>query len=165
MGTDKEIILNALQRERDELHDKIMQVDRIIKRVKGIDYSNDIVNNNVMQLDVMPVTNQLADPINKFNKTSDIKVQVLTVFEIVGKASKLKDLQFEYHKLSGNVFNIREIVRGLNRQRIILMIRERNTHRGVLWVKTEWVRNGVLLDEYKPEGFDLFYQAANLIYE
>jgi hypothetical protein len=41
MATDKEVILSALQRERDELHDKIMQVDRIIKKVKNVDYSND----------------------------------------------------------------------------------------------------------------------------
>ena len=161
MTNDKQVILNALQRDRDELHDKIMQLDRIIKKVKGLDYSNEL-DNDVKQLAVQPA--QLA-PIDKFNVQADIKVQVLTVFEIIGHAAKLKDLQYEYHKLSGNAFNIREVVRGLNRQRILLMIREKDSIRGVLWVKKEWVRNDVLLDEYKPEGFDMFYQAGNLIYE
>jgi hypothetical protein len=163
MANDKEIILSALQRDRDELHEKIMQLDRIIKKVRGLDYStNEQGNDSVKQLAVQPA--QLS-PIDKFNVQADIKVQVLTVFEILGHAAKLKDLQYEYHKLSGNAFNIREVVRGLNRQRILLMIREKDSIRGVLWVKKEWVRNGVLMDEYKPEGFDMFYQASNLIYE
>lgn len=162
---DKQIILAALQRERDELHEKIMQVDRIIKKVKGLDYSNDEINDSVKQLEVKSNSQQQIEHTPKFSKTSDIKVQVLTVFEIIGKAAKLKDLQYEYHKLSGNAFNIREVVRGLNRQRILLMIREKDAHRGVLWVKKEWVKNSVLLDEFKPEGFDLFYQPSNVIYE
>ncbi|MEP7374781.1 MAG: hypothetical protein ABI675_15400 [Chitinophagaceae bacterium] len=166
MLNDKQIILSALQRERDELHEKIMQVDRIIKKVKGLDYSSDIDSNDVNPLALSPVINQQPiAPIDKFNVQADIKVQVLTVFEILGHAAKMKDIQYEYHKLSGNAFNIREVVRGLNRQRILLMIREKDSIRGVLWVKKEWVRNGVLLDEYKPEGFDMFYQASNLIYE
>lgn len=43
MVTDSEIILSALQRERGELHNRIMQVDRIISRIRSIDYSPDIV--------------------------------------------------------------------------------------------------------------------------
>lgn len=42
MATDTEVILIALQKERDELHERIMQVDRIINRVKSIDYSEAI---------------------------------------------------------------------------------------------------------------------------
>jgi hypothetical protein len=165
MATDKEIIITALQRERDELHEKIMQVDRIIKRIKSIDYSNDVNNDSVKQLEVKATNNKAIAPANKFPKTSDIKVQILTVFEILGKAAKLREIQAEYHKLSGNAFNVREVVRGLHRQRILLMIREKDAHRSVFWVKKEWINNGVLLDEFKPEGFDLFYQASNLIYE
>jgi len=163
MATDKEVILNALQRERDGLHDKIMQVDRIIKRVKGFDDANNDENDSQTKLEIKPI-NQLS-PVKKISETSDIKIQVLTVFEMVGKACKLKDLQFEYHKLTGNAFNIREVVRGLHRQRILVMMRERHNHRGVLWLKREWTRNGVLLDEFKPEGFDLLYNPAELIFE
>ena len=140
-----------------------MQLDRIIKKVKGLDYStNEQDNDSVKQLAVQPAR---LSPIDKFNVKADIKVQVLTVFEILGKASKLKEVQAEYHKLSGNAFNIREVLRGLNRQRILIMIREKDANRGFLWVKRDWLQDGVLMDKYKPEGFDWMYQANNLIYQ
>jgi len=46
-----------------------------------------------------------------------------------------------------------------------MMIKEKSANRGILWVKKEWVENGQLLDEYKPEGFDLLYKGENLRYE
>jgi hypothetical protein len=164
MATDKEVILNTLQRERDELHEKIMQVDRIIKKIKALNYDATDSMDEPLRIDVKPADKRII-PLNTFNKTTDIKIQVLSILDSIGKAAKLKDLQIEYHRISGKAFNIREAVRSLNRQRIILMMRQSDAIRGVLWVRKEWLLNGVLMDEFKPEGFDLFYQPSNLIYE
>ena len=161
---DKEVILAAMQRERDELHDKIMQVDRIIKRIKSVDYSNEIGSDNAKQLETTIAINPPVKPIS-LSTSTDIKVQILRVFEILGKASKLSQIQGEYTRLTGSNYNIRDVVRGLKQSKILLMLKLIDSHRGILWVKRDWVRNGVLLDEYKPEGFDLFYQASNVIYE
>lgn len=164
---DKEVILSALQRERDELHDKIMQVDRIIKRVKNVDYSNDINSNSTNQLETTIAITQPVVPSKpvSLSTSTDIKIQILRVFEILGKASKLSQIQGEFTKLTGSNYNIRDVVRNLKQARILQMLKLIDSHRGILWVKKDWVRNGVLLDEYKPEGFDLFYQASNVIYE
>jgi len=162
---DREVILAALQRERDELHDKIMQVDRIIKKVKSVDYSEDNLLDNPMQLEIKEAASPVLAPVKTFSKSADIKVQILTVFEMIGKAAALKDIQHQYFQLTDKAYNIREVVRGLNRQGIVLMIRVKDSQRGVLWVKKDWVRNGCLLDQYKPEGFDLFYQATELLFE
>lgn len=163
---DKEVILSALQRERDELHDKIMQVDRIIKKVKSVDYSNDNNGEN-KQLETTIAVKQPVVPVKpvSLSTSTDIKVQILRVFEILGKASKLSQIQQEFTKLTGSNYNVRDVVRGLKQSKILLMLKLIDSHRGILWVKKDWVRNGVLLDEYKPEGFDLFYQPSNLIYE
>jgi hypothetical protein len=161
---DKEVILAALQRERDELHDKIMQVDRIIKRVKNVDYSNDDSNKQIETTIAIKQPVALSKPVSVSTST-DIKVQILRVFEILGKASKLSQIQDEFTKLTGSNYRIRDVVRGLKQSRILCMLKLIDSHRGILWVKRDWVRNGVLLDEYKPEGFDLFYQASNVIYE
>lgn len=163
---DKEVILSALQRERDELHDKIMQVDRIIKRVKGLDYSNDNSNDNAKQIEAIATKQPVVmnKPVSVSTST-DIKVQILRVFEILSKASKLSQIQDEFTKLTGSNYRIRDVVRGLKQSKILLMLKLIDSHRGILWVKRDWVRNGVLLDEYKPEGFDLFYQHSNVIYE
>lgn len=163
---DKEVILSALQRERDELHDKIMQVDRIIKRIKNVDYSTDSSNDNAKQIEAILIKKPvvLAKPIS-LSTSTDIKVQILRVLELLGKASKLSQIQDEFTKLTGSNYRIRDVVRGLKQSKILLMLKLIDSHRGILWVKKDWVRNGVLLDEYKPEGFDLFYQPSNLIYE
>lgn len=164
MATDKEVILNTLQRERDELHEKILQVDRIIKKVKGLEYGLVDEQEEILKIDTKPTKHNVL-PVNSFNNRADLKVQVLSVLDLIGKAAKMKDLQAEYHRISGNAYSIREAVRSLNRQRIILMMRQKDAMRGVLWVRKEWLLNGVLMDEYKPEGFDVFYQPSNLIYE
>lgn len=109
MKSDTDIMLYALQKERDELHSRIMQIDRIMSRLKAIEYSPAIVDNTQTSNEVASIEMNSRD---NFPKTADIKLQVLRVFEILGKASQR-----------------------------------------------------VLLDEYKPEGFDLFYQPSNVIYE
>jgi hypothetical protein len=100
-----------------------------------------------------------------FPKQADMKVQVLKLFDIIRKASKLKDLQAEYTKLTGSNFSIRDILRGLHHSKLLRLIREKNVNRGMLWVKTEWIENGQLLGEFKPVGFDLLYKSENIEYE
>jgi hypothetical protein len=34
-----------------------------------------------------------------------------------------------------------------------------------LWVKREWVVNGQLLDERKPEGFDMLFNGVEFMFE
>ncbi|MBI5857404.1 MAG: hypothetical protein HZB42_07110 [Sphingobacteriales bacterium] len=161
---DKEVILAAMQRERDELHDKIMQVDRIIKRIKNVDYSNEISGDNTKQLETTIASKEPVKPVS-ISTSTDVKVQILRIFEILGKASKLSQIQNEFTKLTGSRYKIRDVVRGLQQSKILQMLKLIDSHRGILWVKKDWVRNGQLMDEYKPEGFDLFYQASNVIYE
>lgn len=162
MATDTEVILNALQKERDELHDKIMQVDRIIKRVKSLEYNPD------QQQPVKELSNNDSKaelPLKLFSKQADIKVQILRVFDIIGKASKLGEIQKEYNQLSGNKYPIREAVRTLHKAGLLKNIREQRLTRGYLWVKTAWLENGQLAEKYKPEGFDVLYAIENIIYE
>jgi hypothetical protein len=163
MATDKDVILNALQRERDELHEKIMQIDRIIGRVRKLDNTNDGLDGPVKQLAISKP--QQNTPVKFLANTKDIKVLVIKVFDIVGKASSLKDLQHEYYKLTNSPYPIRETIRGLNRSKVLLMVRIKYSYRGVLWARANWVENGRLLDEYKPEGFDDLYKEDELIYE
>ena len=70
---DKEVILAALQRERDELHDKIMQVDRIIKRVKSVDYTSDEITMGDNTKQIVPISNTkevATRPTGLINKSS-----------------------------------------------------------------------------------------------
>lgn len=159
---DIEIILKALQRERDDLHQQLMQVDRIIKRVKCGTYSEDD--------SPTPAPKQLeADlakaPIRTLTPALDIKVQVLRALDVIGVASTLKQIQTEYSAMTNNKMNVRETVRSLQKSTLLKLLKDRTTTRGFMWVKSEWLEDGILQDKYKPEGFDLLYKAENLIYE
>ena len=53
----------------------------------------------------------------------------------------------------------------MHRTKLVRLIREKGNSRGMLWVKADWVQNDELLEDYKPEGFDMLYKAENLEYE
>lgn len=161
MTTDTEVILQALRKERNELHEKILQVDRIISRVRSIDYNPDIPmgeTNQLKQPDA-PIT---QDKAIAFPTTADIKIQALRIFDIVGKAASLSELQSEYTNITGSNYKIREAIRSLHVAGIVKMLKFKNASRGFMWVKTEWLVNSSLMDKYKPLGFDLLYKPENL---
>jgi hypothetical protein len=146
MNTDSEVILMALQKERDELDSKILQVDRIIKRVKSLGYSNDEYNEPVNELDTTSSPKQLAATVNTFPATGDIKLQILFIFDLLKVAVRLSEIQTEYHKLTGNAYNIRETVRSLHRAGLLRMMRRKDSTHSICWVKTDWITNGQLAD-------------------
>jgi hypothetical protein len=108
---DIEVILKALAREREDLHQQLMQVDRIINRVKSGTYSGDELPDKPKPLQI-----EVAAPRPKFvNSAVDVKIQILRVFDVLGVAATLKQLQTEYKELSGTNLNIREPIRSLNK--------------------------------------------------
>jgi hypothetical protein len=123
---DTEVMLNALRKERDELHNRLLQLDRIIKRVRLGQYKNDEETGISVTTETNPQINKASIPLSEFPKNADIKVQILRVFDVHRKAAKLKELQSIYNKLSDSHYNIREPLRSLHRSRVVRMIREKD---------------------------------------
>ena len=153
---DYEVMLSALSKERDGLHDQLMQVDRIIKKIKTGQY---LASNQITTLEIIP--SNAKEPVS-FSTNGNIKVQAIRVLDVIGHATKLKEINTEYTKLTGKVYNLREAVRTLHASKIVYMVKEKSLERAKYWVKREWVENGQLLDQYKPEGFDLLYKPEDL---
>lgn len=157
---DDEVMLMALSKERAILHEQLMQVDRIIKKVKSGEYMG---YSNAMVLHVAPKEQPVSQRI-AFPKHTDTKVIILKAMDNLRQIASLRQIQDEYSQLSGNNQGIRENVRSLNKAKLLLLMRAKDNDRGVFWAKSEWIVNGELLDEYKPEGFDLLYKAENLLF-
>lgn len=164
MNNDLDVILMALQKQRDKQHKKLMQLDRIIKKVREGEYEGNR-GQDVQQLTVQSVPQLAASDALYIPKGLGLKVQVLRVFDIIGRVSSLKEINTEYTKLTGNKYNLRETVRSLHHSNRLKLIREKGKDRGHYWTKTEWIDNGQLLDKYKFLGFDLIYMTDNLIFE
>lgn len=158
MNNDSEVMLMALSKERDELHDKLMHVDRIIKKIKDGDYFG---TGDIIRIEAKPVV--IPNRI-QFPKHTDTKIVVLKAIDNIGQVASLRQIQDEYEKISGNKINIRDNIRSLNNSGLILMMKEKTASRGVYWVKKEWIENGEVLDQHKPEGFDLLYKPDNLLF-
>jgi len=158
---DLEVILKALQRERDDLHGQLLQLDRIIKRVKTGTYSDEALETiqAPKQLEVAPVR---KTPLPSIANT---KIQVLKVFDVLGVACTLKQLQAEYTAMTGDKSNIRDIVRSLQKSTLVKLMKVKPSIRGIMWVKSEWVIDGQLEDSRKPDGFDVLYDINCIIYE
>lgn len=161
IATDTEVILMSLQKERDDLHERIMQVDRIIKRVKSLEYTPDKEIKEPKQLEAK----EPVSPLNLFPKTADIKVNILRAMDILNVYSRQKDIQIAYNELSGNKYSVRESMRTLNKNKVLVRIINKTTGKGFLWAKSQWIEDGLLIAKYKPEGFDLLYKPENLIFE
>jgi hypothetical protein len=158
--SDSDVIIAALYKERQLAHEKVMQLDRIIKRIKDGNYEGE-----VLEVAAIEAPNRQPVVFNQSFKTADTKVQILKIMDSIGKAVKLQEIQDEYTRLTEMNYNIRDIVRSLQRANKVKMMREKSASRGFLWLKVEWLSDGQLLDQYKPEGFDLLYKPEDLIFE
>ena len=158
MNNDSEVMLIALSKERDELHDKLMHVDRIIKKIKDGEYFG---SGDIIRIEAKPVVipNRILFP-----KHTDTKVVVLKAIDNIGQVASLSQIQEEYERISGNKINVRDNVRSLNKAGLLLMMKEKAATRGIFWLKKEWIENGEVLDQHKPEGFDLLYKPENLLF-
>ncbi len=157
MMQDHEVMLIALSKERDLLHEQLMQVDRIIKKIKTGEY---LAPTEAITMDITPVKH--IEQSNSFPVQANIKIQVLMIFDQLGQAAKLKDVQTAYTRHTGKNFNLRESMRSLHNSKLLYNVKEKDANRSILWVKSEWIDNGQLLDKFKPEGFDLLYKADNI---
>jgi len=152
---DLEVILKALQRERDDLHSQLMQLDRIINRVKTGNYSGEV-------LQPIEQPKQLQVEVNPVKRVSlpsgaNTKIQVLKAMDIIGVAASLGQIQQEFTNMTELKINIRDTVRSLHKSTLLKLVKMKDATRGILWVKSEWVTNGQLEDSRKPDGFDVLY--------
>lgn len=107
-NNDIEVMLGALKKEREIAHQKVMQLDRIIKRIREGGGEDDI-----LQIQNIEATPRQPVVFNQSIKTADTKVQILKTFDSIGKAVKLQAVQDEYNRLTESNYNIRDIMRSL----------------------------------------------------
>ncbi len=159
-----ELLLSSLTAKKDEVVAYLRILDKAIKGMKEGNYSA-LLNNDapVTSIELVEVkAPQLTYA--QFPTKANIKVQLLTIIDMIGKACKLKDIQDEFTRLTASKFNVREPIRTLHKAGRLLLMREIDANRGIYWVKSEWVEDGILLPQYKFEGFNLLYNDSNIEY-
>jgi hypothetical protein len=149
---EKELILKGLYRDREELAAKLNDVDKLIRKVKTGVF-------NLNSPEIIVEENKEPELTQTFPANSNLKVQILFIFDLIGVACRLKDVQEKYKELTGINMNIRETLRTLNKHELLKLLRPKNTERGLYWVKTSWLENNntTLKDEHKFQGFELLY--------
>jgi hypothetical protein len=109
---DIELILSSLNKDKRELLDKVNEIDKLIKRLK---YGNlNLGLNKVAKIDSPFTDIEVIEQPKGFPMKADLKVQVIKIFDILGQAVKLKDVQVKYKELTGINHNLRETMRNLN---------------------------------------------------
>lgn len=155
-NAETQVILDSLYKQKKELADKLNEIDKVIKRIKYGSLNLGASKGKPLQNEISgdaESNNQQGFPIK-----SDIKVQVIKIFDILGVASKLSDVRDKYHEITGTWVNFRETLRNLNKHDILKLMQPKNNLRGLYWVKTEWIdANGNLKEEHRFDGFDLLF--------
>ena len=166
--TETQLILNGLYRDRAELTKQLTNVERLIKKIKLGTFSFDTGSNNVaatLETDNTPVNNPETKQID-FPLRGELRVQVISVMDMIGKACRLKEIQDKYKEMTGLSVNLRETVRTLSKHKILRILKPKGTERGLYWVKEEWLESDgcKLKEQYKFDGFNLLYNDEDLEY-
>lgn len=127
-----------MSKECEELHYKLMHVDRIIKKVKNSEYFG---SGDIISIEAKPV---VIPNSTLFPKHTDTKVVVLKAIDNIEQAASLRQIQEEYEGFSGNKINIWDNIRSLNNSGLILMMKEKTATRGIFCLK----RNGLRMAKY-----------------
>lgn len=153
---DIELIVNSLNRERNDLLLKVAEIDKVIKRIK---YGGLNLGLNKAIGDEEP-TNTIAETqdTQAFPVKAELKVQAIKIMDMLGVASKLSDIRDKYHEITGLNVNFRETLRNLNRHDILKLLQPKGNLRGLYWIKSEWLdEQGNLKNQHKFNGFELLF--------
>ena len=166
--TETQLILNGLYRDRQELTKQLTDVERLIKKIKLGTFSFDTGSTNVAvtpETDNTTVNNPETKQID-FPLRGELRVQVISVFDLIGKACRLKEVQDKYKDLTGLHPNLRETLRTLSKHKILRILKPKGTEGGLYWVKEEWLEGDgcKLKEQYKFDGFNLLYNDEDLEY-
>jgi hypothetical protein len=155
-NTEIQIVIDSLNKDKRELLDKVNELDKLIKRIK---YGNQNLGlSKGMPVELLDEESNKDVQLRPFPLKSELKVQVIRIFDILGVACKLNDVQDKLKEFTGFYVNLRETLRNLNKHEILKLMQPKGTMRGLYWVKAEWLDNeGKLKEQYKFEGFDLLY--------
>lgn len=161
-------LIDSLQRDRDSYYTKVKEYDKMIKALKVGDFSlfqaiSDF--STIQPKNEVILSNNTDTDSKEFPLKTDTKIQILYILDKLAKASKLRLIQDEYNALTNTKgISIRESMRTLHKAGKVLLMKEKSASRGICWVKAEWVENGVLLPQYKFNGFDLMYKDEDMEY-
>jgi hypothetical protein len=158
-SSEIELVLNSLNKERQEYLDKANDIDKLIKKIKygnlnlGLSKGNKVEPANTDNLNNAETKQQSAFPLK-----ADLKVQALKVMDLLGVASKLKDIRDKYHEVTGLNVNFRETLRTLNKHDLLKILQPKGNIRGLYWIKTDWLdERGNLKEQHKFNGFELLF--------
>ena len=159
------MILNGLYRDRQELTKQLTDVERLIKKIKLGTFSLN-GNENNDSVTVAPANNSNEPKQIEFPLRGELRVQVISVFDLIGKACRLKEVQDKYKEVTGLRPNLRETLRTLSKHKILRILKPKGTERGLYWVKEDWLEGegAKLKEQYKFEGFNLLYNDEDLEY-
>ncbi len=165
-NTDTQLILNGLYRDKAELSKKLSDIDKLIKKIKMGTFALDSSHENTPNI-VAPTDNVDKSPEqakSEFPLRAELRVQVISVMDMIGVACRLKAIQDKYKELTGLTVNLRETTRTLSKHKILRLLKPKGTERGLYWVKEDWLEaDGTRLKEqHKFEGFSLIYNDEDL---
>jgi len=161
---DIEIVLNSLNKERKEHLDKVNDIDKLIKKIK---YGNLNLGLSKGNKDEQPLEHDdTKQQPQAFPLKADLKVQAIKIMDLLGVASKLKDIRDKYHEVTGLNVNFRETLRNLNKHEILKILQPKGNIRGLYWVKAEWLdENNNLKEQHKFDGFELLFSDDMIEYK
>ncbi|MBL0181690.1 MAG: hypothetical protein IPP96_05065 [Chitinophagaceae bacterium] len=162
--TEIELVLNSLNKDKRELLDKVNEIDKLIKKIKYGNLNLGLSKGTKDELlnDDIPQPQQPQ----AFPLKADLKVQAIKVMDLLGVASKLKDIRDKYHEITGLNVNLRETLRNLNKHEILKLLQPKGNIRGLYWVKSEWLdENNNLKEQHKFEGFELLFSDEMVEYK
>lgn len=153
---EMELVINSLNKQRNELMSEVAEIDKVIKKLKYGGLNLGLTKGN--KIDTAIAAPAESQQPQAFPLKADLKVQCLKVFDLLGVASKLGEVRDKYREISGLNVNFRETLRTLNKHGLLRILQPKGNIRGLYWVKSEWLDEaGNLKEQHKFNGFELLF--------
>lgn len=158
IAIDNKIIIEALKDKRNKLQDEINQLDAYIKQLRNNDISQQSPNvleqpqnSNILHQSSLEHDSSMSLALNIPFSSLSVKKQIIQIMDAKLMPVKFNDLQSEYATLTNSKYQIRDILRGMNKQGVIRILKINNSNKHAYWVKDEWIDKD---KELLKEGFD-----------
>ena len=157
------LMIEALMEKRKKPAKEISDIDVIIDKLRSQLKSNEFPKATE------PVTNDVSIPLQStplFPVTASLQAQILAAFDMAKKPLKMGEVAETIQNQTGQLFDVRETVRGMNKNFKLILMKINNSNKLSYWIKPEWYdkESKGIKNEYKLENMDILYDADKIEY-
>lgn len=158
------LMIEALTEKRKKPAKEVADIDAILLDLRS--QLNHRENAKTILAPVLDIPVVVSNPqdLTIFPSSSSLQTQILAALDLAKRPLKMTEIGDTIYKQTGQSIDVRETVRGMNKNYKIVLMKINNSNKMSFWIKPEWYdrEKKFIKDEYKLENMDIMYEKENV---